>query len=59
MGDVSTDAHPSGFAQIRVPVAFLTKPGMFALQRNRLHLKDVTLSMLSLLVVLHDLSPWF
>ena len=45
--------------QIRVPVAFLTKPGILSLLRNRLRLNDVTLSMFSLLVVLHDLSAGF
>ena len=64
MCDVSADAHPSVvfelfLAQIRVSVAFLTKPGILALLRNRLRLNDVTLSMSSLLVVLSDLSAWF
>ena len=64
MGDVSADTHPSVFfklflAQIRVPVAFLTKPGILAMLRNRLRLNDVTLSMSSLLMVLRDLSAWF
>ena len=64
MGDVSADAHPSVvfelfLAQIRVPVAFLTKPGILALLRNRLGLNDVTLSMSSLLVVLCDLLARF
>ena len=64
MGDVSVDAHPSVvfelfLAQIRVPGAFLIKPGILALLRNRLRLNDVTLSMSSLLVVLLDLSAWF
>ena len=40
-------------------MAFLTKPGILALLRNRLSLNDVTLSMSSLLVVLRDLSSWF
>ena len=40
-------------------MAFITKPGIFALLRNRLRLNDVTLSMSSLLVVLRDLSTWF
>ena len=40
-------------------MAFLTKPGILALVRNRLRLNDVTLSMSSLLVVLRDLSAWF
>ena len=40
-------------------MAFLTKPGILALLRNRLRLNDVTLSMSSLLVVLRDLSAWF
>ena len=40
-------------------MAFLTKPGIFALLRNRLRLNDVTLSMSSFLVVLLDLSAWF
>ena len=40
-------------------MAFLTKPGIFALLRNGLRLNDVTLSMSSLLVVLRDLSAWF
>ena len=40
-------------------MAFLTKLGILALQRNRLRLNDVTLSMSSLLVVLRDLSVWF
>ena len=38
-------------------MAFLTKPGILALLRNRFRLNDVTLS--SLLVVLRDLSAWF
>ena len=64
MGEVSADAHPSVvfemfLAQIRVPVAFLTMPGILALLRTRLRLNDVTLSMSSLLVVLRDLSAWF
>ena len=40
-------------------VAFLTKPDILALLRNRLRLNDVTLSMSSLLVVLRDSSAWF
>ena len=40
-------------------MAFLARPGIPALLRNRLHLNDVTLSMSSLLVVLRDLSAWF
>ena len=40
-------------------MAFLTKPGILALLRNRLRLNDVTLSMSSLLVVLRDLLAWF
>ena len=40
-------------------MAFLTKPGILALLRNRLRLNDVTLSMSSPLVVLRDLSAWF
>ena len=40
-------------------MAFLTKPGILALLRNRLLLNDVTLSMSSLLVVLRDLSACF
>ena len=40
-------------------MAFLMKPGILALQINRLRLNDVTLSMSSLLVVLRDLSAWF
>ena len=64
MGDVSADAHPSVvfelfLAQIRVSVAFLTKPGILALITNRLRLNDVTSTMSSLLVVLRDLSAWF
>ena len=64
MGDVSADAHPSVvfqlfLAHIRVPVTFFTKPGIFALLRNRLRLNDVTLSMSSLLLVLRDLMTWF
>ena len=64
MGDVSADVHPSVvfelfLAQIRVPIAFLTKLGILALLRNRLRLNDVTLSMSSLLMVLRDLSAWF
>ena len=64
MRDVSADARPlvvfeMFLAQIRVPVAFLTKPGILALLRNRLHLNDVIFSMFSLLVVLPDLSAWF
>ena len=62
MGNVSADAHPYVvfelfLAQIPVPVAFLTKPGILeTLLRNRLCLNDVTLSMSSLLVVLRGLS---
>ena len=37
-------------AQIRVPAAFLTKPGILVLLRYRLRLNDATLSMSSLLV---------
>ena len=64
MGDVSADAHLSVvfelfLAQILVPVASLTKPGILALLRNRLRLNYVTLSMSSLPVVLRDLSAWF
>ena len=64
IGSVSADAHPSVvfelfLAQIRVPVVFLTKPGILALLRNRIRLNDVILSMSSLLVVLRDLSAWF
>ena len=64
MGDVSADEHPSVvfelfLAQIRVPTAFLTKPGILFLLRNRLPLNDVILSMSSLLVALRDLSTWF
>ena len=65
MGHVSADAHPSAvielffFSQIRVLEVFLTKPGILALLRNRLHLNDVTLSMSSLLVVFRDLTAWF
>ena len=64
MGDVSADARPSVIfelflSQIRVPVAFLTKPCILALLRNRLRLNDVTLLMSSLLMVLNDLSAWF
>ena len=40
-------------------MAFLTKLGILALQRNRLRLNDVILSMSSLLVVFRDLSAWF
>ena len=40
-------------------MAFLSKPGIFALQRNRLLLNDVTLSMSSRLVALRDLSARF
>ena len=40
-------------------MAFLTKPGILALIRNRLRLNDVTLSVSSLLVILRDLSAWF
>ena len=40
-------------------MAFLTKPCIVTLLRNRLRLNDVTLSMSSLLVVLRDLSAWF
>ena len=39
-------------------MAFLTKPGILVLLRNRLRLNDVTLSMSSLRVVLRDLSAW-
>ena len=61
MGDVSAgEQHSVVFelflAQIRVPVAFLTKPGIFALLRNLLRLNDVTLSISSLKVVLRGLS---
>ena len=40
-------------------MAFLTKPGILAMLRNRLRLNDITLPMSSLLVVLRDLSAWF
>ena len=40
-------------------MAFLTKPGIPALLRNRLRLNDVTLQLSSLLVVLRDLSEQF
>ena len=40
-------------------MAFLTKPGILALLRNRLRLNDMTMSISPLLVVLHDLSAWF
>ena len=40
-------------------MAFLTKPGILALLRNRLRLNDVNLSMPSLLVVLRGLLAWF
>ena len=40
-------------------MAFLTKPGILALQKNRLCLNDVALSMSSLMVVLRDLSACF
>ena len=40
-------------------MAFLTKPGILALLRNRLRLIDVTLTMSSLLVILRDMSAWF
>ena len=40
-------------------MAFLTKPDILALLRNRLRLNDVTLSMSTLLVFLRDLSVWF
>ena len=40
-------------------MAFLIKPGVLALLRNRLRLNDVTLSMSVLVVVLRDLSAWF
>ena len=40
-------------------MTFRIKPGILALLRNRFRLKDVTLSMSSLLVVLRDLSAWF
>ena len=65
MGDVSADTHPAVvfellvLAQIRVPVAFLTKPGILALLRNRFRQNDVTLPMSSLLVVIRDMSAWF
>ena len=39
-------------------MAFLTKPGILVLLRNRLRLNDFTLSMSSLRVVLRDLSAW-
>ena len=61
MGDVSATTNllvvfELFLAQIRVPVAFFTKPGILPLLRNRLRLNDVTLSMSSLLVVLRGLS---
>ena len=61
IGDVSADAHHTVvfelfLSQIRVPVTFLSKPGILAMLRHRLCLNDVTLSMSSLLVVLRDLS---
>ena len=61
IGDVSADAHHTVvfelfLSQIRVPVAFLFKPGILAMLRHRLRLNDVTLSMSPLLVVLRDLS---
>ena len=64
MGDVSAELHPSVLFELflhksEFPLAFLTKPGILDLQRNRLHLNDTTLSMSSLLVVLRDLSAWF
>ena len=40
-------------------MAFLTKPGILVLLRNRLRLNEFTLSMSSLLVVLRDLSAMF
>ena len=40
-------------------MAFLTKPGILALLKNRIRLNDVTLSMSSFLVVLRDLLAWF
>ena len=40
-------------------MAFLTRPGILALLRNRLRLNDVTLSMSSFLEVLRNLSAWF
>ena len=40
-------------------MAFLIKPGILALLKNRLRLNDVTLSMSSLLVFLRDLLAWF
>ena len=40
-------------------MAFLTKPGILALLRNRLRLNYVTLSVSSLPVVLRDLLAWF
>ena len=40
-------------------MAFLNKPGILALLRNRLRLNDVTLSMSFLLVVLRERSAWF
>ena len=40
-------------------MAFLTKPGILALLRNRLRLNDVTLPLSSLLVILRDLSAQF
>ena len=40
-------------------MAFLTKPYILALLRNRLRLNDVTLSMSTPLVFLRDLSVWF
>ena len=60
-GDVRVGAHHSVvfelfLAQIRVPVVFLTKPGILVLISNRLRLGDVTLSIPSLLVVLRGLS---
>ena len=40
-------------------MAFLIKPGILALLRNRIRLNDVIFSMSSLLVVLRNLSACF
>ena len=64
MGDVSADAHPSVVFELfwhksEFLLAFLSKPDILALLRNRIRLNDFTLSMSPHLVVLRDLSALF
>ena len=59
MGDVSADVHPSVVFELFSPKSEFPWHFLRSLQRNRLRLNDVTLSMSSLLVVLRDLSAWF